>query len=412
MSRIDNTANERQTPADTAVRQENQRVASSARQQADLAHLKVAIVHDWLVGGGAEKVVLELHHMFPDAPIYTSYATQEWRDKLDGKVVTGWLQHFGKLRKFMVIPRIWWFTHIDLSGYDLIISSSGNGEAFAVRKNYHPFWKRFLPLTPKPLPLHINYCHSPTHYYWRHYDTYMQRPGFGVFNPLARLGLKLLVSPLRNWDYKAAQRADIVIANSTHIQADIKRYYGRDSEVIFPPIDTERFAKVSAAKRPYFFVVGRQVAQKRQILAIEACTQLGLPLVVGGNGPEHVALVKAAGPSVTFQTNLDDDSVAEHMAAASAFIFTGEDDFGIAPVEAMAAGTPVIAYKAGGALDYVVPGKTGEFFAEQTAESLKKVLEGFDSRKYNSGDIKNASVAFSIDNFHKRFRDTLLSVIK
>ena len=212
--------------------------------------LRVCIVHDWLVGGGAEKVVLELHHLFPDAPIYTSYSTNEWRDKLDNKVVTGWLQYFGKLRKFMVLPRIWWFAHLDLSNYDLIISSSGNGEAFAVRKNYRPLYKRLLsPITHQPSPIinanskiHINYCHSPTHYYWRHYDQYMREPGFGVFNPLVRLALKLLLTPLRRWDYKAAQRADIMIANSTHIQADIKRYYNRDSTVIFPPVDTERFS--------------------------------------------------------------------------------------------------------------------------------------------------------------------------
>ena len=149
----------------------------------ELSTLKVAIVHDWLVGGGAEKVVEQLHVMFPDAPIYTSYCTDEWRDRLDNKVVTGWLQHFGKLRKFMALGRIWWFEHLDLSEYDLVISSSGNGEAFAVKT--------------RPDTLHVNYCHSPTHYYWRHYDTYIARPGFGVFDPLARLELRLIVGPLR-----------------------------------------------------------------------------------------------------------------------------------------------------------------------------------------------------------------------
>lgn len=359
----------------------------------ELGQLKVAIVHDWLIGGGAEKVVLELHKMFPDAPIYTSYATDEWRKKLDNKVVTGWLQHFGKLRKLMIIPRIWWFSHLKFDDFDLVISSSGNGEAFAIKTGRDT--------------VHINYCHTPTHYYWRHYDLYMRSPGFGIFNPTIRLGLKILVAPLRKWDYRAAQRADVMIANSSHIQSDIKKYYDRESTVIYPPVDTQRFSKVSATKQPYFLVLGRQVAQKRQILAVEACSQLSLPLIVAGNGPEHAALVRAAGPSVIFQADLDDQAVAEYMAEANAFIFPGEDDFGIAPVEALAAGTPVIAYKAGGALDYVAPGKTGEFFDTQTVESLVATLQSFKSTKYSSGDIKKASEVFSIDNFHKSLRTVI-----
>ena len=360
----------------------------------DLKDLRVAITHDWLIGGGAEKVVMELHSMFPDAPIYTSYATDEWREKLDGKVVTGWLQHFGKLRKFLVIPRIWWFSRLNLDDYDLVISSSGNGEAFGVKTG--------------PNTLHVNYCHTPTHYYWRHYDLYMKQPGFGIFNPFVRLALKILVSPLRKWDYKAAQRADVIIANSTHIQSDIKTFYGRDSVVVFPPIDTKRFEDAPSGDRKGFLVLGRQVPQKRQELAVRACTELNLPLLVAGNGPENAHLQKLAGPSVSFDTNVSDESVENYMASSAAFIFTGEDDFGITPVEAMAAGTPVIAYKAGGALDYVVPGKTGEFFNEQTVQSLKTALQGFDSSKYNSNDIKDASQKFSIEEFHKN----LLSVLQ
>ena len=151
--------------------------------------LKVAIVHDWLVGGGAERVVFELHNMFPEAPIYTSYCSDEWRAKLDGKVVTGWLQHFGKFRKFLPVLRIWWFTHLKFSGYDLVISSSG-AEAKGIR-------------VPKNV-VHVNYCHAPTHYYWSRYDEYVAHPGFGIFDPLARVGLKLLVGPLRRWDFRAA----------------------------------------------------------------------------------------------------------------------------------------------------------------------------------------------------------------
>lgn len=364
--------------------------------------LKVCIVHDWLVGGGAEKVVLELHHMFPDAPIYTSYASDEWRKRLDNKVVTGWLQHFGVLRKIMVLPRIWWFEHLDLSDYDLIISSSGNGEAFAIKTDTNT--------------LHVNYCHSPTHYYWRHYEQYMSEPGFGIFNPVARLALKLLLSPLRKWDYRAAQRADVMIANSTHIQKDIKTYYSRESTVIFPPVDTSRFSltiKDQSSTIPNdYLVLGRQVPQKRQILAVEACTQLNLPLTVVGTGPVHAQLQAAAGPSVNFVTNASDADVQTYMHSARAFLFCGTDDFGIAPVEAMAAGTPVIAYKAGGALDYVQPGITGEFFTEPTAHSLARILKTFDTSKYASRDIKASANKFSVTEFHKSFTRLLDSLVQ
>lgn len=368
-----------------------------------LSDLKVAIVHDWLVGGGAEKVVLKLHHLFPDAPIYTSYATQEWREKLDDKVVTGWLQHFGKLRKFMVLPRIWWFESLKLNNYDLVISSSGNGEAFAVKTNDNT--------------LHVNYCHSPTHYYWRHYDQYLREPGFGICNPLVRFALRLLLAPLRKWDYKAAQRADVMIANSTHIQADIKQYYNRESTVIFPPVDTEKFSASSIKDQistmpSYYLVLGRQVPQKRQILAVEACTKLGLPLVVAGNGPENSQLQKIAGPTVKFDTNVDDTKVIQYMAGAEAFLFCGVDDFGITPVEAMAAGTPVIAYQGGGALDYVKPGRTGEFFSEPTAKSLATALEAFDASKYNADDIKKAAQEFSVSKFDENFTRLIRSLLQ
>ncbi len=356
----------------------------------DLSNLKVAIVHDWLVGGGAEKVVLELHHMFPDAPIYTSYATDEWCQKLEGKVVTGWLQHFGIVRKFMALGRIQWFGSLNFDEYDLVISSSGNGEAFGIKTG--------------PNTVHVNYCHSPTHYYWRHYDQYLARPGFGIFNPLARLGLKLLVGPLRKWDYKAAQRADVIIANSTHIQSDIKKYYGRDSEVVHPPVDTERFVKASEQARHGFITAGRLAPMKRVDLIIQACNELNFPLTIIGKGPELEALKKIAGPTITFAGFISDGLMPSSFASSEAFIFASYEDFGITPIEAMATGTPVVAFKAGGALDYVSAGETGEFFNEQTVESLKTTLKGFDSNKYNNNDIKNASERYSVQEFHKNMQ--------
>ena len=354
--------------------------------------LRVAIVHDWLVGGGAERVVYELHTLYPNAPIYTSYCTEEWRKKLHNKVVTGFLQRwpFGALRKFIGPLRIWWFTHLDLSAYDLVISSSGNGEAKGIK-------------VPKGTT-HICYCHSPTHYYWRHYDQYLAHPGFGVFNPLVRFSLKFLVGPLRQWDLKASKRPAHFIANSTHIKADIKQYYNRDATVIHPPVDIARFTVPAPAERTGFVTSGRQVPMKRTDIIVEACTRLNLPLTVIGRGPDHKRLVALAGPSVTFLTNVTDEEMPHHLAKAKAFLFASFEDFGITPVEAMAAGTPVIALKAGGALDYVEPGITGSFFTEQTVDSLVNALTSFDTTTYKAHVIQAKAARFSPAAFHKAIR--------
>lgn len=362
-----------------------------------IKNLKVAIVHDWLVGGGAERVVFELHRLFPDAPIYTSYATDEWRKRLDGKVVTGWLQHFGRVRKFLPVGRMWWFSQLDLSGYDLVISSSGNGEAFGVR-------------VPDGVP-HICYCHTPAHYYWRHYEHYLARPGFGAFDWLARLGLRALVGPLRKWDLKASKRPTYYIANSAHIKSDIKKYYGREAIVIHPPIDVGRFdPSTPVKKRTHFITVGRQATYKRTDLIVEACTRLNLPLEVLGSGPDHERLKKLAGPSVTFIERPTDEEVAEHLNHAKAFLFAAFEDFGVTPVEALAAGTPVITYKAGGALDYVKPGKTGLFFEEQTVDSLVAALKKFDASDFRPKEIAQFAQTFSAEAFDHKFRAFLADI--
>ena len=360
--------------------------------------LKVAIVHDWLVGGGAELVVEQLHKLYPGAPIYTSYATRDWRERLDGKVRTGWLQPLGFLRKFIPILRIYWFTHLKLDGYDLVISSSG-AEAKGIK----------VP----PGTIHVNYCHAPTHYYWSRYEQYLKQPGFGPFNWLARIGLRLFVIPLRRWDYKAAQRPDYMIANSRHIQAEIKKYYGRESVVIHPPVYMERFQKAANRnrKRKGFLISGRQTPYKRFDIAIEACTQLGLPLTVVGDGPDHRRLRHLAGKTVTFLGHARDDVLEEEFASAEAFIFPGLDDFGISPVEAMASGTPVIAYKAGGALDYIVPRRNGEFFSEPTTEALVRVLKRFQPKDYNSIAIARNAQRFSAGAFRRHMHTYLTKVL-
>ena len=364
----------------------------------DIRKLKVAIVHDWLVGGGAERVIYELHTMFPDAPIYTSYCTDEWRERLDGKVVTGFLQHgpFPRLRKYVGLLRIWWFTHLDLSGYDLVISSSGNGEAKGIK-------------VPKGTP-HICYCHAPTHYYWRHYDQYLKHPGFGAFDPVARLGLRLLVGPLRRWDLKASKRPDFFMANSTHTQSEIKQFYRRDSVVVHPPIDIDRFKVTGPQKREGYVTAGRQTPYKRTDLIVQACTKLGVPLKVIGRGPEHEYLKTLAGPTVQFLTNVSDEEMPKHIAGSKAFLFAAYEDFGVTPVEALAAGTPVIAYHAGGAQDYVVEGKTGLFFKEQTVDSLCEAIKASEKCNFSSDTIRKHANEFSPQTFTRKLTDLIENI--
>ncbi|MCA9332267.1 glycosyltransferase [Candidatus Saccharibacteria bacterium] len=361
---------------------------------------KVAIVCDWLTGiGGAERVVLELHKMFPEAPIYTSQYDPEkidWFKNADIRV--GWLQKIPKrLKKFIPVFRAWYFSRLDLSEYDIIISNTG-AEAKGVK---------FGPSTT-----HLCICNAPTHYYWSRYEQYLKEPGFGKFNWLARLGLKMLVSPMRKWDFRAAQRPTELIAISSHIQKEIKKYYKRDSAMIFPPVKLERFNKLSSKTKNGFVITGRQTPYKRVDLAVAACTKLNLPLTVVGDGPEHQELINMSGTSIKFITNATDKQVNDAISSSEAFIFPGLDDFGISPVEAMAAGLPVIAYRGGGALDYVVPGKTGEFFDNQNTDSLCRVLEDFEPQKYSSDDIKRESKRFSVENFQKSLIDKVNQVVK
>ncbi|HUB93426.1 MAG TPA: glycosyltransferase [Verrucomicrobiae bacterium] len=361
--------------------------------------LRVAIVHDWLVGGGAELVVEQLHKLFPDAPIYTSYSTREWRERLDGKVRTGCLQYLGAIRKFVPVLRILWFTHLKFDEYDLVISSSG-AEAKGIK----------VPSST----VHINYCHAPTHYYWSRYNEYMRHPGFGAFDWLARLGLRLLVYPLRHWDYRAAQRPDYIIANSTHIQREIKKYYDRNSTVIHPPVYLERFQKPQNLKRSRkgFLVSGRQTPYKRLDLAVEACTKYRLPLTVIGNGPDHKRLRAMAGKTITFLGRVSDEVLEEEFASAEALIFPNLDDSGVTLLEGLAAGTPVVAYKAGGALDYILPGKNGKFFMEPNADSLGRALKNFDPTHYSNSAIAAYARQFSAEQFRKRMTAYLKKVLE
>ncbi len=379
---------------------------------------RVALVTDWMYGGGGERVVEQLHQLYPEAPIYTSYCSDDWREKLDNKVVTGYLQHspFRQLRKFLPMLRQRWFARLDLSEFDLVISITGNGEAkFVLSKsgkwqmknnsaNDSANGKSVNGKSNMKKPLHISYCHTPVHFYWRHYDEYLKHPGFKP-KWLARLGLKLLVKPLRERDYAAAQKVDYLLANSSHIQADIKEFYGRDSQVIHPPVGIERFADTeSDFERDGFIIWGRHVPMKRFDLAVQACNELRLSLTVIGSGATTRELQAMAGPTITFLGQLTDEELVRFARTRQAFIFPSFEDFGISPVEAMAAGMPVVAYQAGGALDYIVPGRTGEFFEHQTVQSLKDTLQNFQADKYDAELIQKHAEQFSAQSFRDKLQ--------
>lgn len=352
---------------------------------------KIAIVCDWLVGGGAERVVYEVHKMYPKAPIYTAYYDEKSVTYFKGADIrVSYMQKFplSKLRKFLPVLRQHWFERLSLSEYDLVISISG-AEAKGVKT---------LPDT-----IHINYCHSPTHYYWSRYDEYIEHPGFGIFDPLARFGLKLLLSSNRKWDYKAAQRPNYIIVNSNHIKDEVQKFYNRESVVIHPPVDIERFnSKNYDQPRSGFVIAGRQIPFKRIDLAVKACTQAQLPLIVIGSGPEHAKLKRLAGPTISFYPDVSDDEMAHYFQTTAGFIMPNEEDFGITPVEAMAAGTPVIAYRAGGALDYVIEGKTGTFFDEQDPAVLAATLQKFQPEKFDASVITRHAENFSAQVFQTK----------
>ena len=382
--------------------------------------MKVAIVTDWLITvGGAEQVLKSIHEMYPQAPIYTSQYNKkgiDWFKNAD--VRTGWLQIFPSgCRRFLGPLRQFYFSHLDLSEYDLIISVTG-AEAKSVKKGS---------------ATHICYCHVPTQYYWQFYDKYLENPGFGPLDPLARLGLKLLVRPLRKADYKAAQRPDYFVTISSYAAEEIKKAYNREASIIFPPVNTSEFHRVvekntikkgksqaskseqtitsnniKSSKSQIYINYSRQVTWKRLDIIVKSFKNTKLPLLLIGDGPEHNNLVKIANgaPNITFLPALPQADLIDYLKNSKAFIFPSMEPFGIAPVEALAAGVPVIAYKGGGALDYIKDGKNGLLFNKQTPDSLTKVIKKFEQAKLDSPEKISKSVEnFSAPRFKKAIKD-------
>ncbi len=357
--------------------------------------MRVALIHDWLNQvGGAEDVLTELVTLYPAAPIFTSlYARAKmpatwqtwpihtlWTDKLPGI-------HAHHQPYLPLYPAA--FGGLKLTGYDLVLSNK-SGFCHGVRV--------------APSVVHICYCLAPTRYVWQ-YDAYAARERLGGS---VRVLLRPLLGVLKRWDYAAAQRVDHFIAISSEVQDRIRRFYDRDSEIIYPPVATERFTP-SATVEDYYLVVSRLIPYKRIDLAVAACSQLGLPLLVAGTGRDRERLEALAGPTVKFLGFVPDADLPDLMARCRAFIFPGLEDFGIAPVQASAAGRPVIAFRGGGALDTVIPGVTGAFFDTQTVESLVATLRTFDARHYDPVAIRTHALQFDTRVFHAKISAFVLA---
>lgn len=349
--------------------------------------MRVAIVHDFLMQmGGGEKVVEVLHDMFPDAPIYTSaydadtmpayYRTWDIRTSFMQKMPVKRITHRLALLLYPLA-----FESFELSEYDLVISSSSAFAKGAITQ---------------PNTVHICYTHTPMRYAWS--------PRSYMKNENASRMLRLLLAPglhyLRLWDAVASSRVDHYVANSSTVAGRIKKFYGRNSAVIFPPVDTERF-QISDEVGDYYIIASRFVPYKRLDLAVDAFTRLGIPLKVVGDGRQRKALEARAGKNVEFLGRVDDVALSELMARAKGYVMPGEEDFGIAPVEANACGRPVIAYAAGGALDTQVDGVTGVLFHEQTVESLCAAVRRADEMEFDPLVIRAHAVKFDTEVFRQ-----------
>jgi glycosyltransferase involved in cell wall biosynthesis len=349
---------------------------------------KIALVTDWLTNmGGAEPLLLEIHKMYPDAPIYTSVYNRKAMPAFHNcDVRTTYLQKL--LPSFIRYKHVLWpvlrayaFRKLDLSDFDIIISTS-SAEAKAVKKT-------------RADQIHIAYIHTPTRYYWSHYEEFKREFDFGELTFLIRPFIPLFVRWMRKLDLQSIPGVDVFIANSTVTQSRIKQYYDRPSTVVHPPVAIDRFTPPPHTDRSGYVVWGRHVPYKRFDLAIRACNKLQAPLTIIGSGTDTERLKEIAGPTVTFTGRVSDEQLVNYAQHAKAFLFPNEEDFGISAAEALAAGTPVIGYAKGGVLDIVQDGETGILFNEQTVESLVAAMKQFEEYDFLPATLHRKSKRFA-----------------
>jgi glycosyltransferase involved in cell wall biosynthesis len=357
---------------------------------------RVAISHEWLtIPGGSEKVVLQFLELFPDAEIYTTvYDPEPWPDSIkSARVHPSFLDRLPAANR--IYPRLLPFMNaafesFNLGGYDLVLSSN-----HACAKN----------VITAPGTLHVCYCHTPMRYAWD--------PGFFAGEQLGlaeRALLPLLIGRLRRQDAVAATRPDAYIANSRHVAARIRKYYRRDSTVIHPPCDVERFLGTPRREGDYYLFLGRLVPYKRADLAVAACARLDRPLKVVGSGRGGESLAEIAGPRTELLGFVEDDELAEIVAGARALLFPGEEDFGMVPVEVQAAGVPVIAYGRGGAADSVVDGITGILYEEAGVDSLCAAIERFEATSFDEQELRQRAATFSPERFRDEMSEVLMTL--
>ncbi|MGH8494483.1 MAG: glycosyltransferase [Moraxellaceae bacterium] len=328
--------------------------------------MKVAIVHYWLVGmRGGEKVLESLLRLYPDADVFTHVVDKDALSPALAarEIRTSFISRLPFSRKkyqsyLPLMPLA--LEQLDLTAYDLVISSE-SGPAKGV--------------ITRPDAVHVCYCHSPMRYVWDMYHDYTRDAGF-----IKKIMMAGLLHYMRLWDLASAARVDYFIANSSYVASRIRKFYRRDSIVINPPVDIDSFHH--GAAQDYYLCLGQLVPYKRTDLAVEAFTRSGRRLIVVGEGEQFDALSRCAGRNVEMRGKVSFEEIVQLYAGCRALVFPGVEDFGIVPLEAMAAGKPVIAFGRGGVLDSVVPGQTGIFFEAQTPEALEAAVQDFESGRH------------------------------
>lgn len=352
--------------------------------------MTIALVHDWLTGmRGGERCLESLCRLFPDAPIYTLlHVPGAVSPEIEQRpIACSFLQRIpGVARRYRSLLPLFptAVERLDVSPYDLIISSS-----HCVAKG----------VRPRPDALHICYCHTPMRYAWDLPDAYLR-------GRVARAAAAPLLRYLRRWDRRASGRVHRFIANSGHVRERIRRCYGREADVVHPPVETDRFG-ISDRTEDYYLIVSALVPYKRIDVAVDAFNRLGLPLRVVGDGPERQRLERRARPNVSFLGWQPDDRLPDLYARAVAFVLPGVEDFGIAPVESQAAGRPVIALRAGGALETVLDGQTGRLFYPQTPAALAEAVRCFDPSDFRPEDLRAHARGFDRSVFERRMKEII-----